>query len=138
MLAITVKSATKKIAAVDKRQPLFFECNAPNAGKMIGGTLMTKWPQRGLYARLLQQIDHLNRMLERANLVEYMQLIQSPRRMFFLNFFAGVARGFGIAVGFTIIGALFVYLLTRLASLNLPIIGEFIAQLVRIVEQQLR
>ncbi|MGI5853047.1 MAG: DUF5665 domain-containing protein [Bacillota bacterium] len=99
---------------------------------------MTKWPQRGLYARLLQQIDHLNRMLERANLVEYMQLIQSPRRMFFLNFFAGVARGFGIAVGFTIIGALFVYLLTRLASLNLPIIGEFIAQLVRIVEQQLR
>lgn len=98
---------------------------------------MAKLPQRGLHARLLQQIDHLNRLLERANLVEFMQLIQSPRRMLFLNFMAGVARGFGIAVGFTIIGAVFVYTLTRLASLNLPIIGEFIAQLVRIVEQQL-
>lgn len=98
---------------------------------------MAKLPQRSLHARLLQQIDHLNRLLERANLVEYMQLIQSPRRMLFLNFMAGVARGFGIAVGFTIIGAVFVYVLTRLASLNLPIIGEFIAQLVRIVDQQL-
>jgi len=99
---------------------------------------MVKMPQRGLHARLLKQIDHLNRLLERANLVEYMQLIQSPRRMLFLNFMAGVARGFGIAVGFTIIGAFFIYVLTRLASLNLPIIGEFIAQVVRMVEQQLR
>ncbi|HBL49118.1 MAG TPA: hypothetical protein DF292_07570 [Firmicutes bacterium] len=98
---------------------------------------MAKLPQRGFYATLLRRIDHLNRLLERANLVEFMQLIQSPRRMLFLNFMAGVARGFGIAVGFTIIGAIFVYVLTRLASLNLPIIGEFVAQLVRIVEQQL-
>lgn len=98
---------------------------------------MARLPQRGFHAVLLQKIDHLNRLLERANIVEYMQLLQSPGRMLFKNFISGVARGFGIAVGFTIIGAFFVYVLTRLASLNLPIIGEFVAQLVRIVEQQL-
>ena len=70
---------------------------------------MAKFPQRGFYATLLRRIDHLNRLLERANLVEFMQLIQSPRRMLFLNFMAGVARGFGIAVGFTIIGAIINY-----------------------------
>jgi hypothetical protein len=76
--------------------------------------------------------------LERANLAEFMKLIQNPVRLIFLNFLAGLARGFGIAVGLTIIASLFIVFLTRLASLNLPIIGRFIADLVRIVNEQLR
>lgn len=67
-----------------------------------------------------------------------MQLIQNPVRLIFLNFLAGLARGFGIAIGLTIIASLFIVLLTRLASLNLPIIGKYIAELVRIVNEQLR
>jgi hypothetical protein len=76
--------------------------------------------------------------LERANLAEFMQLIQNPVRLIFLNFLSGLARGFGIAIGLTIIASLFLVFLTRLASLNLPIIGKVIAELVRIVNQQLR
>lgn len=76
--------------------------------------------------------------LEKANLAEFMQLIQNPVRLIFLNFLSGLARGFGIAIGLTIIASIFLVLLTRLASLNLPVIGKYIAELVRIVNQQLR
>ncbi|NLW49179.1 MAG: hypothetical protein GXY86_17830 [Firmicutes bacterium] len=76
--------------------------------------------------------------MERANLAEFMQLVQNPVRLIFLNFLSGLARGFGIAIGLTIIASLFLLFLTRVASLNLPIIGKFVAELVRIVNQQLQ
>lgn len=89
---------------------------------------------RALY-RKLKTVEF---KLERANLAEFMKLIQNPVRLIFLNFLSGLARGFGIAIGLTIIAGIFLWLLTRLASLNLPIIGKFIAELVRLVNQQLR
>jgi hypothetical protein len=76
--------------------------------------------------------------LERANLAEFMQLLQKPVRLIYLNFIGGLARGFGIAIGLTIIASLFLLLLTKLAGLNLPVIGKFIADLVRIVNHHLR
>jgi hypothetical protein len=54
-----------------------------------------------------------------------------------LNFIGGVARGFGIAVGFTILGAIVLYILQKLVVLNLPLIGSIIADIVKIVNQKL-
>ncbi len=71
-------------------------------------------------------------------MAQFMDLVQNPVRLIFLNFLGGLARGFGIAIGLTIIASLFLVLLTRLASLNLPVIGKYIADLVRIVNQQLK
>ena len=42
-------------------------------------------------------------------------------------------QGLGMAVGFTLLGALVIYLLQRLVLLKLPLISDFIAQLVRLV-----
>jgi hypothetical protein len=75
---------------------------------------------------------------DRSYLAEYLSLLQRPFRLMFINFLAGLARGFGIAVGLTIVASLFIVFLTYIADLNLPIIGDYIAQLVRIVNQQLR
>ena len=86
---------------------------------------------------VIKKLVRVERNLERANLAEFMQLIQKPVRLIFLNFLAGLARGFGVAIGLTIIASLFIVLLTRLANLNLPVIGRYIADLVRIVNQQL-
>ena len=87
---------------------------------------------------LFQKLTELEAKLERANLADLVQLLQNPVRLIFLNFLAGLARGFGIAIGLTIIASLFLVILTRLASLNLPVIGKYIADLMRIVNQQLR
>lgn len=90
-----------------------------------------------LAEKLLGKLQALLAGMERHGLAELIELYRSPRRMYFLSFVSGVARGFGIAVGFTIIGALFLYVLGRVAMLNLPIIGEFVAEITRIVQGHL-
>ena len=58
----------------------------------------------------------------------------SMPRLLSRSFFAGLARGFGMAIGFTLLGALVFYLLRRLAYENLPVIGGFIRELLDIIE----
>ena len=83
------------------------------------------------------QVALLNRLLIRYNIEGFVDLLSRPLRLVYLNFIAGMARGFGIAIGLTLISALFLSVLARLASLNLPLISNFIARIVRLVNQEL-
>lgn len=76
-------------------------------------------------------------LLERARIADYVQLLESPKRLIYLNFIAGLARGFGMAVGFTLLGAVVIYLLSRTFVTNLPVVGKFIAEIVAIVQDDL-
>ncbi len=91
----------------------------------------------GLIATLIKKLERVATAMEKASLVELAELYSNPRRMMYLNFLLGLMRGFGIAVGFTAVGAVFLYLLGRIAALNLPIVGEFIAEIARIVQNEL-
>lgn len=86
---------------------------------------------------LKNKIDELSLAMEKMKLAEYVELLNRPTRLFYINFFSGLARGFGMAVGFAILGALLIYTLQRLEVLNLPVIGGLIAELVRIVQTNL-
>ncbi len=44
----------------------------------------------------------------------------------------------GLAVGFTVLGALLIYVLTRSFILNLPLVGNFLGELVWIIQQYLK
>ncbi|KHO62726.1 membrane protein [Thermoanaerobacter sp. YS13] len=84
-----------------------------------------------------KQLDQMSEMMEKMKIADYVELMQSPYRLLWLNFIGGVARGFGIAVGFTILGAIVLYILQKLVVLNLPLIGSIIADIVKIVNQKL-
>lgn len=90
-----------------------------------------------LLQTLLVKIEELTQSLEKASIAEFIELYKKPRRMLYLSFLSGIVRGFGLAIGFTMVGALFLYALGTLASLNLPIVGEFIAEITRIVQNEL-
>jgi len=83
------------------------------------------------------KIEEIARTLEKMNFGDYIEYLNNTGRVIRTNFIAGLARGFGMAVGFTLLGAVTLYFLTRLANKNLPIIGGFIAEIVKIVKQQL-
>jgi len=91
----------------------------------------------GLIETLLTKLEHLAISLDKASVAEYIELYQRPRRLLYLSFLSGVTRGFGIAIGFSVVGAFFLYGLGRIASLNLPVVGEFIAEITRIVQNEL-
>jgi hypothetical protein len=90
-----------------------------------------------LLSELLRKIDDLSIKIEKLNLTEYLDLLRNPKRLMYVNFLGGVARGIGTAVGFTFLGGLVIYVLQRLMLLNLPIIGNFVADIIKIVQKQL-
>lgn len=53
------------------------------------------------------------------------------------DFLAGIARGFGVAIGFTLLGGIALMFLQRIAFSNVPLIGTFVAELLRIIRLQL-
>ena len=86
---------------------------------------------------LFRQIDRFIAAMERLGLAEYVRYADNRRRLFWNHFWGGVARGVGMAVGFTILGALLVLLLQDLARRNLPLIGDALAEIVRVVQLQM-
>ncbi|PZN11634.1 MAG: hypothetical protein DIU69_05225 [Bacillota bacterium] len=92
---------------------------------------------RSLLRRVLRRLDDLSWRWQRLGMAEYVELFRHPGRLFWLNFLAGIARGLGAAVGFTLLGALVLLALQRAVELNLPFIGNLIADLLRIVRTEL-
>lgn len=88
---------------------------------------------RELKESLMELIGDFHKL----GIAEYVEMVKSPKRMLYVNFLAGLARGLGVVVGATLLGAIFLSILFKMADLNLPLIGEYIARLVRIVKQNL-
>lgn len=82
-------------------------------------------------------VDSHTQKQEWAGFTEYVMYLQDRRRLFVTNFVAGMLRGMGFAIGFSLLGAVVVVIVQRLALLNLPGIGSFFAEVVRIVQQKL-
>jgi hypothetical protein len=75
--------------------------------------------------------------MEKTQIADYIRLMNRPFRLFYLNLLSGVARGIGIALGFTVFAATILIILRWLGALDLPLIGKYIAELVRVVQFQL-
>ena len=88
-------------------------------------------------SRLEKIACRLEKSLERLNIEEYMRYSTSWKRQLLVNFVGGVARGLGMAVGFTVLGAVLVVILRQLMTINVPIIGDFLAEVIRIVLERL-
>lgn len=81
-------------------------------------------------------LDKLAIYLDKINLQDYILLIQNPLRLIYLNFLSGMARGLGIALGMTLLFGLLIIILTKLV--NIPLIGAYLAEIVKIVNQELK
>jgi hypothetical protein len=99
--------------------------------KQVCSTLITKQVKSTLMTKQLQRLVH---HLECMRIAEYMELLERPGKLILINFIAGLARGLGIAIGATVIFAIVLNLLHQLILLNIPGIGDFIAQILHAVE----
>ena len=85
--------------------------------------------------KLIRAINELNRNLQDDNIKKLSELVGNNKKLFFKNFISGIFRGFGISIGLTILSALIIYLLQKLIRLNIPVISEYIMDIVDIVEK---
>lgn len=84
---------------------------------------------------LNQSIDRLRKILEEGNFVELTYIFGNRKEIIIRNLLAGIFRGIGIGIGVTVITAILIILLQKIVTLNIPIIGEYIADIVEIVEK---
>ncbi|AEY66367.1 DUF5665 domain-containing protein [Clostridium sp. BNL1100] len=91
-----------------------------------------------LISELSKKVDNLSLKMEKMKFVDYVYYLEHPRKMLWANFVSGLARGFGIAIGFTILGAIAIYFLNIIVKINLPYIGQFISDIVKIVQSSSR
>ena len=83
----------------------------------------------GLIRRYLERLILI---IERSRIRDYMMLTDSKTRLFLINFVAGLGKGFGQAIGFTLLAGIVFFILA--SWVDLPIIGKYIANLINIVE----
>ncbi|GED70574.1 hypothetical protein BRE01_42760 [Brevibacillus reuszeri] len=81
---------------------------------------------------LNERMHKIAMFLEDIRLADVIQNYTAPRKLLWINFLAGLARGLGLTIGTAIVLALLGSLLTQF--LSVPIIGDFIRQLIEYVQ----
>lgn len=84
---------------------------------------------------LRHQVALLAETLEKMRLAEYIAYLSRPGRLLWFNFLVGIVRGLGTALGAGLLAGVAYLLLKRIVVLNLPVIGGFIAELSKYVNQ---
>ncbi|GED32716.1 DUF5665 domain-containing protein [Brevibacillus centrosporus] len=82
--------------------------------------------------KLNERMDKIAMFLEDIRLADIVQNYTAPRKLLWINFLAGLARGLGLTLGTAIVLALLGSLLSQF--LSIPIIGDYIKDLVDYVQ----
>ena len=84
--------------------------------------------------KLKKQVEYLNKKLEEAKFKEYIELMGNTKKLLWKNFIAGISKGIGYGIGFTILGAIVLIILRKIVLLNIPLIGRYLKDILDIVE----
>lgn len=80
--------------------------------------------------------------MKRLFTFDILNYVKKPWKLIGLNFFMGVVRGIGFFLGMTIIGAIvftvLLNVLQKITQSNIPVISEWLASLVAMVQENLR
>lgn len=82
-------------------------------------------------------LNYINYKLAKNNIIELNMLLGNKKEIFLRNFLAGIARGVGIGIGVTVISAIVIYILQKIVRLNIPLLGEYISDIMEIVMEKL-
>lgn len=89
---------------------------------------------KNIEEKILIQLDKLNHIFSRKRVLELVELSGNTKKFLFRNFTSGIVKGIGVGIGFSIITALIIYLLQKLIKLNIPVISQYISDIVEIVQ----
>lgn len=90
-----------------------------------------------MYLRKLEKkIDKVNKILEKSNIIELSYILGNKKEILKRNLIAGISKGVGVGIGVTLITAIIIYILRKIIMLNIPVIGDYIADIIQIVENR--
>lgn len=84
---------------------------------------------------IYQKIDELNKVWLNNNLIDLSEILGNRKELIKRNLISGIFKGIGIGIGVTIVTAIIIYILQKIVKLNIPVIGEYISDLMDIVQK---
>ena len=90
--------------------------------------------KKNILEEINKKLDVLNYAMTKSKFIDLLELLGNRKELFFRNLWSGMVKGIGIGIGVTIITAIIVILLQKIVTWNIPIIGEYIADIVDIVK----
>ena len=98
-------------------------------------TVSTAYTADEELSRLAAITEQLTRTMEKTLIAEYVDYLEHPGRLLWSNFLIGLARGLGGTVGLAIVLGAFFFVVQNLIMLNLPVISDFIADFIRMIQE---
>ncbi|MCR5807933.1 MAG: DUF5665 domain-containing protein [Clostridiales bacterium] len=85
---------------------------------------------------LERAINELTSKLERSRFCDYLEYVSDTKRMLKRAFLSGLLRGLGMALGFSLLGALAIRMLELVAKSNIPYLAKLIESLVEAAQNK--
>ena len=92
---------------------------------------MTETPEQKAFA---EAAESLTRTMEKTRIAEYVEYLEHPGKLLWVNFLIGIARGLGSTIGLAIVLGILVYFMQNLITLNLPLISDWIADFITMIQ----
>lgn len=91
--------------------------------------------KKSKFEKILKSIDELNYVFTKNNLIDLAEILGNRKEMLIRNILAGIAKGIGIGIGFSLLTAVIIIILQKIVTLNIPVIGDYITDIVEIVDR---
>lgn len=86
---------------------------------------------------LIKNLEQLNFLLTKNRVLELVELLGNKKQLIIRNLITGITKGIGIGIGVTILTAILLIVLQKIVALNIPVIGDYIADIVEIVQNKI-
>ena len=118
----------KKIRLKENKKIERFKCDN---SKMMQLAINSKnYHKKKLEEELLIQLNNLNNTLNKNKVLELIEIAGDSRK-----YLVRISKGIGIGIGFSIIIALIIYVMQKIIRLNIPVLSQYISDIVEIVER---
>ncbi len=81
----------------------------------------------------VSQLEKLADRLERMRLGDYLDTLNRPGHVIWMNLIGGIAKGVGLTIGATLVIAVIFKLLSAVIAMNIPYLTEMLQDVVQIV-----
>lgn len=86
------------------------------------------------YKKLEKNIEKLNGILIRSKWIDLSEIIGNWKKLIWRNFVSGISKGIGIGIGISLITAMIIIIMHKIITLNIPVLSNYIADIVEIIE----
>ena len=122
----------KKIRLKENKKIEKFKCDN---SKTVQRTINARNYHQELEEKLLIQLNNLNYTLNKNKVMDLIEIAGNSKKYLVRNFMSGISKGIGIGIGCSVITALIVYLMQKIIRLNIPVLSQYISDIVEIVER---